>query len=137
MIHPELQGRDFLPLQTGDPIFLSHGLEVERFAAEATTTLTPILTLTLTHTQVERFAAEATTMPDTVAAPAAMKGTSSWRGGKLRAARTWPSCPERDAQGLRGRAQSRACHDSQSERPPRWTDSTAIPWRPCADAIPL
>ena len=37
MIHPELQGRDFLPLQTGDPIFLSHGLEVERFAAEAAT----------------------------------------------------------------------------------------------------
>ena len=37
MIHPELQGRDFLPLKTGDPIFLSHGLDVERFAAEATT----------------------------------------------------------------------------------------------------
>ena len=37
MIHPELQGRDFLPLRNGDPIFLSHGLEVERFAAEATT----------------------------------------------------------------------------------------------------
>ena len=36
MIHPELQGRDFLPLETGDPIFLSHALEVERFAAEAT-----------------------------------------------------------------------------------------------------
>ena len=37
MIHPELQGRDFLPLQTGDPIFLSHALEVERFADAATT----------------------------------------------------------------------------------------------------
>tara|TARA_B110001452_G_scaffold159832_2_gene132986 strand:- start:1806 stop:2876 length:1071 start_codon:yes stop_codon:yes gene_type:complete len=37
MIHPELQGRDFLPLNNGDPIFLSHGLEVERFAAEAST----------------------------------------------------------------------------------------------------
>ena len=37
MIHPELQGRDFLPLKTGDPIFLSHALEVERFAAEAAT----------------------------------------------------------------------------------------------------
>ena len=35
MIHPELQDRDFLPLKAGDPIFLSHGLEVERFAAEA------------------------------------------------------------------------------------------------------
>ena len=30
-----LQGRDFQPLNDGDPIFLSHGLEVERFAAEA------------------------------------------------------------------------------------------------------
>ena len=37
MIHPQLQGRDFLPLQVGDPIFLSHALEVERFAADAPT----------------------------------------------------------------------------------------------------
>ena len=29
MIHPELQGRDFLPLHHGDPIFLSHALEVD------------------------------------------------------------------------------------------------------------
>ena len=35
MIHPELQGRDFLPLKPGDPIFLSHALEVERFSAAA------------------------------------------------------------------------------------------------------
>ena len=31
MIHPQLQGRDFQPLRRGDPIFLSHSLDVTRF----------------------------------------------------------------------------------------------------------
>ena len=35
MIHPQLQGRDFQPLRRGDPIFLSHSLEVTRFCDEA------------------------------------------------------------------------------------------------------
>ena len=36
MIHPQLQGRDFQPLRRGDPIFLSHSLEITRFCDEAT-----------------------------------------------------------------------------------------------------
>ena len=35
MIHPQLQGRDFQPLRRGDPIFLSHSLEITRFCDEA------------------------------------------------------------------------------------------------------
>ena len=34
MIHPQLQGRDFQPLRRGDPIFLSHSLDVTRFCDE-------------------------------------------------------------------------------------------------------
>ena len=34
MIHPQLQGRDFQPLRKGDPIFLSHELQVTCFCEE-------------------------------------------------------------------------------------------------------